>query len=314
MIDLSQIPTPQLREIRKILEVGNLAKAEVDVDTEESAQDQLCHKSPPKGYPKNKSDYGDPACYRYPLNTKARCLAAWRYVHHADNKAILGKKFKSIESKIRSYAKSHYSLDLKVGESDEFDWSQAFVEYYDGETMGERCETIVLEPVSEGAEIMEKDELEKKVDTLEKENQTLRDDKDALASEKADLETKAAQVDDLTKELSDLREELDSLREFKRTTEEAAEKAERIKNIKAQLEEAEIEANLEDEAEAKYWLDMSEEALKQTISKMVTLKKGASASASVEVPNVTNNGEEEEANPVETVRQGLKELKNKKGE
>jgi len=300
IIDLSNIPTPQLLAISQILTVGVPAKAEL---SEIAQKEQLCHKSPPKGYPKEKSEYGDPECYRYPLNTKSRCLSAWRYVHHADNKSILGGKFKSIESKIKSYAKKHYNLDLEVGESDVFDWAQAFVEYYDGETMGERCDNIVLEE--------EKNmELEEKVASLETENTTLKSEKEAWLVTKTDLEAKASQVDVLTKELSDQKKELDNLRKFKSDTEQAAEKAERIKNIKSKLEEAGIDVNFGDEAEVNYWLSMSDEVLGVTIAKMGDLKKGAKASASkkIEVPNLTN----EEIDPVKTVRDGLRELKNKK--
>jgi len=91
--NLSDLPTPQLKAIRQILVAGAPSKAEKEDLTSVS---QLCHKSPPKGYPKEKSSYGDPACFRYPLNTKAKALAAWRYVHQASNKQILGTKFKSI--------------------------------------------------------------------------------------------------------------------------------------------------------------------------------------------------------------------------
>jgi hypothetical protein len=302
IVDLSDVSTPKLIAIRQILAAGVISKAELSSIAQ---REQLCHKSPPKGYPKDKSDYGDPECYRYPLNTKSRCLAAWRYVHHADNKSILGGKFKSIESKIKSYAKKHYSLDLEVGESEEFDWAQAFVEYYDGETMGERCENIVLEE-----EIDNKMEMNEKIASLETENATLKSEKETWLVAKTDLETKASQVDVLTKELNDQKKELDNLRKFKSDTEQAAEKAERIKNIKSKLEEAGIDVNFGDDAEINYWLSMSDEVLGVTIAKMGELKKGAKASASkkIEVPNITND----ETDPVKTVRDGFKELKNKK--
>jgi hypothetical protein len=136
-INLKKLTVPQLLEMKRIITNGPLATAEEKSD-EAADKSYLCHKSPPAGYPKEKSEYGDPACYRYPLNTKARCLAAWRYVHHADNSRILGGKLKSVESKIRRYAKEHYNLDLEVGESATSEWAKYFMEYYDSETMGER--------------------------------------------------------------------------------------------------------------------------------------------------------------------------------
>lgn len=152
-----------------------------------------------------------------------------------------------------------------------------------------------------------------KIEALETENKTLKDEKitltnekDVLISEKAGLEEKSSQVEVLTKELTDQKEELETLRKFKTDTEEAAEKAERIKTIKTQLAEAGIEADVD--AEADYWLSMSEEILKTTISKMGELNKGAKASASkkINVPQITND---DEPNTVETVREGLNEMK-----
>lgn len=106
--------------------------------TEESQKDSpLCHKSPPAGYPKDKEDYGDPECYRYPLNTKSRCLAAWRYVNKAENTKILGEKAASVKARIKSYAKKHYDLELQTEGAAEEDWYQNFVEFYDSETSGE---------------------------------------------------------------------------------------------------------------------------------------------------------------------------------
>lgn len=307
-IDLSSVPTPKLKAIMQILEVGVPANAET---AELDIKDQLCHKNPPKGYPKDKSDYGDPACYRYPLNTKAECLAAWRYVHHAENRNILSGKFKKVESKIKSYAKSHYDLDLQVGESNDFDWAKAFMEYYDAETMGERCENIVLEPDSSAEDKKIMEYTDEEIKALEKEVKELRTDSEKWVNwetEKADLVEKATQLDTLTKELSDQNEELENLRQFKSDTEKAAEKAERIKDIKSKLEEAGLEANFDDEAEVNYWLNIPDDILSVTISKMGEMKKGADASASkkIEVPDIPGS---EETDALAVVRDGLKERK-----
>jgi|GEM_PF-3067748 len=305
ILDLSEVSTPQLMEIKKVLSAGVRAKAETSIAQEKS---YLCHKSPPAGYPKEKADYGDPACYRYPLNTESRCLAAWRYVHQADNKAILGDKFKSVESKIRSYAKKQYNLDLQVGESDEFNWEQAFVEYYDTETMGERCDTIVLEPEESdsNSEVDIMDEKEK-ITALEAEVKTLKDEKESWSSEKTDLEAKASQVEALTQELTTLKTEVEALRKFKTDTEEAAQRADKIKGIKSKLDEAGIEADVETEAD--YWLSMTEDTLTKTIAKMSALSKGAKASASIKVPPV---GGEDEPDARKVVSDALKARKQAK--
>lgn len=284
-LDLSGIPTPQLLAIRKVIEVGATAFAE---DAQNRAQ--LCHKSPPAGYPKEKSEYGDPACYRYPLNTRARCLAAWRYVHHKDNWAILGDKAKTIEGKIKRYAKEHYNLDLQTGESEQFDWVQAFNEYYDGETMGERCDLIVLEPeTSDGAKIDDA-----KASSLEAD----------IKAKTAELESKSSQVEALTTEITDIKTELESLRKFKKDTEEAAEKAKKIQAVKSKLEDAGIEADVS--AEADYWLGMSDDVLAKTIAKLSEMaKKQASASKEVKVPPVVSSTTDAKV----VVAEGLREHK-----
>jgi hypothetical protein len=244
----------------------------------------LCNKSAPKGYPKDKSEYGDPACYRYPLDTKARCLAAWRYVHQKDNWSILGDKAKSVESKIKSYANKHYNLDLQTGESEVVDWQQIFVDYYDGETMGERCELIVLEPEeSEKTNEVKNMDDKEKLAALEQEVATLKTDK-------ANLETKVTQIAAITKELNDQKAELEALRKFKSDTEEAAKRADRIKVIKSKLDEAGLDSTVE--AETDYWLGMSDEVLAKTITKMGDIKKGAQASAEkkdIKVPPVSSD-------------------------
>jgi len=304
ILDLSGVSTPQLLEIKSILSAGITAHAEDN----DPAEAQLCHKSPPKGYPKEKAQYGDPECYRYPLNTKARCLAAWRYVHQKQNKSTLGDKFKTVEGKIKSFAKKNYNLDLQVGESEKFDWELAFVEYYDAETMGERCEFIDLEP--EGSEASKNDEVKmedkEKIEGLEQEVKDLKGANATLTTEKSALEEKASQVEQLTKDLNDQKEELETLRKFKTDTDEAAVKAERIKVIKTKLDAAEIPVDMEKDAE--YWLGKTDDDLEKTIADLVEAKKGAQASAEkgkIDVPPV---GSEDESDVRKTASDGLKEL------
>jgi len=300
-LDLSGIPTPQLREIKKILTTGVQSNAE-ERSTIKAGTSQLCNKSAPKGYPKNKSEYGDPECYRYPLDTKSRCLAAWRYVHQKDNWSILGDKAKSVESKIKSYAKKHYNLDLQTGESEAVDWEQIFVDYYDGETMGERCELIVLEPEESEEKINEVKTMEDKerIAALEQENTTLKADK-------ASLEAKVIQLETVTKELDSQKAEFETLRKFKTDTEAAAEKAKRIQLIKSKLDEAGLDSS---DAKVDLLIGMSDEVLAKIIAEMSDIKKGAQASAEkkdIKVPPVVSGDNKTDARSI--VADGLKERK-----
>lgn len=75
------------------------------------------HDSPPKGYPKDKSSYADPANYRYPLDTEKHVKAAISYLSQKDN---AGKYSKSqldfMWARIRKAAKKHgIDLDEETG-------------------------------------------------------------------------------------------------------------------------------------------------------------------------------------------------------
>jgi len=137
---------------------------------------------------------------------------------------------------------------------------------------------------------------------------TLKDEKETLIADKVDLEAKASQVDTLTKELGDQKEELETLRKFKSDTDESAEKADKLKGIKAKLNEAEIETDVETDAD--YWLSMTDDTLDKTIAKMRELKKPAKASASINVPPVIGDDAGSDARSI--VSEGLKELKQAK--
>jgi hypothetical protein len=302
-VDLSNVSTPQLRAIKGILEKGVVAKAEAE-GTDAQDKSYLCHKSPPKGYPKNKSDYGDSECFRYPLNTKSRCLAAWRYVHHAENKAILGAKFSKVEGRIKRYAKEHYSLDLQVGESEEFDWGQIFMEYYDAETMGERCELIELESEEvEASDETSEVKMEKELETVK---QQLEEKETELGAKTTELESMASQVNALTEELNALKTEVESLRTFKEEKEKEAVRAELLKLRKAKVEESGLDVDIESEVDK--WLDMSDETFEFTINQMADVKKGAKAEAGIKVPNVST----QTSDAIDTVREGFRELKNER--
>ena len=190
--------------------------------------------------------------------------------------------------------------------------------------------TILSAGVPANSEIVDKGEmmedkerivsLEQEVKDLKSEKETwsteksaleitaLKDEKEAWIAEKADLETKASQVETLTKELNDQKEELETLKKFKSDTDEAAERAEKIKGIKAKLDEAEIEADVE--VDADYWLSMTDEVLEKTIAREKDLKKGTQASASIKVPPV-DGGDESDARTI--VSEGLNERKQERG-
>ena len=270
ILDLSKIPVPQLLAIKNILIAGALTKAAV-------TRSPLCHEAPPAGYPKDKSQYGDESCYRYPLNTKARCLAAWRYVHQEQNKSILGDKFGSVEKKIKSYAKDKYGLDLQTSESSFSDWENCFTEFYDSETSGDGFAKF-------SEEIMSEKELEALQTKFEEAETKISDVEKKLSESETRLQ-------ELTTELGAQTQELETLRKFKSDTEEAAIKAEKIKNIKTKLEEAGLSGDID--AEIDYWLSMSEETLHTTINKLSTISKETKAEKVVKVPPVNSSTPED---------------------
>jgi chromosome segregation ATPase len=309
-LDLSSVPTPQLLAIRKILTAGVAASAEKDTNSQEE-KTYLCHESPPKGYPEDKAEYGDPACYRYPLNTKARCLAAWRYVHQQQNKDILGSKWSKVVSKIKSYAKKNYDLELETGEAELVDWEQAFVEYYDEENNGGEpnlSESNLGESNldetggSTSHEVVMDDNLTK----IETE---LKDTKAELETVKSDLQAKATELADLTKQLTEQTVELEALRKFKQEAEEAEERARKIGSIKAKLDEAGIKDDIDSDPD--YWLGMSDETLEKTIARLKEANK-ASAEASASVIKVPRVGERSTSDIISVVTEGLKEHKKNK--
>ena len=288
------LSVPQLLEIKRIIKNGPIATAEDKAD-EAAEKAYLCHKSPPAGYPKEKSEYGDPSCYRYPLNTKARCLAAWRYVHHADNAKILGGKLSSVKSKIKSYAKKHYNLDLQEGESATEDWAKYFMEYYDAETMGERCEIITLEP----EDVVQEDKLneDKKTEATIQTDPKVQELEAQLKVVQADLASTQLKLEEANKELT-------TLREFKQKVDAETARAELLKNRKAIVEKSGLKLDLE--AEAK-WLEMSDDVFEFTVKQLSDIRNVTSAT--VKVPDVHATAEKSAR---DIVREGLSERKQTK--
>jgi hypothetical protein len=69
-------------------------------------------KSPPKGYPKDKSLYADPKNWKYPLDNKKRAKSAWSYINMPRNrKGYSNKELSMIESKIKKALK-RYNVEI----------------------------------------------------------------------------------------------------------------------------------------------------------------------------------------------------------
>lgn len=288
LVDLKELSTPQLFAIKSIIKNGSVATAEVlpnEAVKGNSAQEEVCHKSPPKGYPTDKDQYADPACWRYPLNSKARCLAAWRYVHQERNKKVLGDKFSSIASKIKSYAKKHYSLDLQEGASANIDWFEIFTEYYESETAGDG--------------FMENTENTQSVEAMTLE----------LTNVKAELSAIKTKCEVLDKELADIKTERDTLLKFKEEKEKEEIKTKLVASRKALIEEAGL--GLDVTSEIDKWLTLSDEQFKFTIDKLSEIKKSASASQTMKVPVITGV-ETKPVNHMAVVKEGFAKLKEKK--
>src|SRR3990167_1144784 len=64
--------------------------------------------SPPKGYPKERSHYGDPTNYKYPLDTEKHVRAALSYFSKPENRKSYSKEEQSfIWARILRAAKKH---------------------------------------------------------------------------------------------------------------------------------------------------------------------------------------------------------------
>ena len=96
-----------LRTANTLNEVFNkIAKSKLPKVMEEG------HKSPPKGYPKKKKEYGDPANYKYPLDTEKHVRAAWSYIHQERNrKQYTPAEFNAICARIKKAGKK-FGIDF----------------------------------------------------------------------------------------------------------------------------------------------------------------------------------------------------------
>lgn len=72
----------------------------------------ISHKSPPKDYPKTKTEYADPKNYKYPVDSKSRVRAAWSYINMPKNqKGYTSSEISAIKSRIKRAGKK-YGIDF----------------------------------------------------------------------------------------------------------------------------------------------------------------------------------------------------------
>jgi len=77
------------------------------------AEALITHKSPPKDYPKEKTEYADPKNYKYPINNESRVRAAWSYINKPHNqKGYTPAEVAAIKSRIKKAGKK-YGIDFE---------------------------------------------------------------------------------------------------------------------------------------------------------------------------------------------------------
>src|SRR5574343_477182 len=80
------------------------------------AADVVTHKSPPKGYPKDKGRYADPTNYKYPIDTESHVRAAWSYINMPKNqKGYSPAQIAAIKSRIKA-AGQKFGIDFNDGD------------------------------------------------------------------------------------------------------------------------------------------------------------------------------------------------------
>lgn len=92
----------------KLIDIKSTKKGiEFTVDLTKS-EAFVSHKSPPKDYPKSKKEYGDPANFKYPLDTQEHVRAAWSYINMPKNqKGYSSSQISTIKSRIKHAGKKY---------------------------------------------------------------------------------------------------------------------------------------------------------------------------------------------------------------
>lgn len=84
------------------------------------------HRTPPKGYPKEREHYAIPEEWKYPLKPKKRWYAALRYFSKPENfRYYKPAERKRIMARIRRYGKKHYGIDIGEEVKEKFHMKKA---------------------------------------------------------------------------------------------------------------------------------------------------------------------------------------------
>jgi hypothetical protein len=106
-----------LEENELYTEASELHDAFIKISEKQTRREkELGHKTPPKGYPDSKKQYADPANFKYPLDSEAHVMAAWKYINMPRNQKMYSpSKVSSMKARIRKIAKEKYGKTLKEG-------------------------------------------------------------------------------------------------------------------------------------------------------------------------------------------------------
>jgi hypothetical protein len=93
-------------------------------------------KSPPKGYPTDRTQYADPANFKYPLDSEDHVRAAWSYINMPKNRAKYeDHELATMENRIK---KAGAKYDIDFSEKDFGGWTSQNLDWERGFREGER--------------------------------------------------------------------------------------------------------------------------------------------------------------------------------
>jgi hypothetical protein len=127
--------------------------------------------------------------------------------------------------------------------------------------------------------------------------------------------TKVAELDEARASLEEMRDqlkELETLRAFKEQVEAERERKSRLDTRFSSIAQAGIQMTRDEfETEADYWLGMDDNAFTFVIKKLVNSRPATETVASVTVPPVTADPEEDNSDPLSIMKEFLNERKSK---
>lgn len=86
---------------------------EIELNLGEKTAAVITHKSPPKGYPKDKSKYADEVNLKYPIDNEKHIRAAWSYINMPKNqKGYSPEQIARIKSRIKKAGKK-FGIEFK---------------------------------------------------------------------------------------------------------------------------------------------------------------------------------------------------------